>query len=117
MSDIDRAIDSLNRLSLLAQLLDMVRMAEKASRPVCGSCFFWMKSSLCPRERNVNGMSRGPSCEDAICGKFKITNDAINNIDERFRQAVDFATQHGLPMPTRAYRQQVLAETQNAAPG
>ena len=36
----------------------------------CGSCDKWMKSSLCPRERNINGYSRGPSCADLKCDQF-----------------------------------------------
>jgi hypothetical protein len=37
----------------------------------CGDCDKWMKSRECPRERNVNGMSRGPSCNDYQCDAFK----------------------------------------------
>ena len=36
----------------------------------CGDCYFWMKSSLCPRETNVNGWNRGPSMDDWPCEKF-----------------------------------------------
>lgn len=38
----------------------------------CGQCAFWMCSRLCPRERNVGGMSRGPSVNAHGCGKFKL---------------------------------------------
>ena len=37
---------------------------------VCGDCDKWMKSRSCPREHNVNGMSRGPSMNDSICPEF-----------------------------------------------
>lgn len=36
----------------------------------CGECDKWMKSRECPRERNVNGWYRGPSCDDAPCNQF-----------------------------------------------
>lgn len=29
----------------------------------CGDCDKWMKSKECPREHNVKGYSRGPSCK------------------------------------------------------
>ena len=38
----------------------------------CGSCYFWMKSRDCPRERNVDGMSRGPSVGSMKCDKFQM---------------------------------------------
>lgn len=54
----------------------MARMAEHkhlqgCAQRRCGNCDFWMKSSLCPSERNINGMSRGPSGDGAPCSKFK----------------------------------------------
>ena len=36
----------------------------------CGHCDFWMKSSSCPAERNVNGRSKGPSMNEIACDKF-----------------------------------------------
>jgi hypothetical protein len=42
----------------------------------CGDCNNWMKSRQCPRERNVGGMSRGPSCESLICPSFEIASSA-----------------------------------------
>lgn len=36
----------------------------------CGDCDKWMKSRECPRERNVNGQTRGPSWGAPICGQF-----------------------------------------------
>lgn len=38
--------------------------------PRCGRCYFWMMSSECPREKNINGYSRGPSCDGFPCEKF-----------------------------------------------
>jgi hypothetical protein len=38
--------------------------------PRCGHCDHWMKSTDCPKEHNVNGWSRGPSCEGMPCSKF-----------------------------------------------
>lgn len=36
----------------------------------CGDCEKWMKTSQCPRERNVGGYSRGPSMSAPKCGQF-----------------------------------------------
>lgn len=44
--------------------------AIRSGLPKCGECSHWMKSSLCPREHNVKGMSRGPSSGEAACDKF-----------------------------------------------
>ncbi len=42
----------------------------------CGDCDKWMKSSQCPAEKNVNGMSRGPSSEAFKCSQFVETATA-----------------------------------------
>lgn len=42
----------------------------------CGDCDKWMKSSLCPREKNVNGKKSGPSCGASICSQFIETTSA-----------------------------------------
>ena len=36
----------------------------------CGDCDKWMKSSECPKEHNVNGMTRGPSCGAFKCSEY-----------------------------------------------
>jgi hypothetical protein len=36
----------------------------------CGDCDKWMKSRLCPKEKNVNGRNHGPSCDTPKCGQF-----------------------------------------------
>ena len=40
---------------------------------LCGHCSHWMKSSECPKEINVNGYNRGPSCNTIACDNFKST--------------------------------------------
>ena len=35
---------------------------------VCGDCDNWMKSRLCPRERNINGRNHGPSMNELVSG-------------------------------------------------
>jgi hypothetical protein len=44
----------------------------------CGDCHFWMKSRECPREHNVNGQTRGPSCDGFTCQKFQATATSIS---------------------------------------
>lgn len=99
MSEIDSIISGINRISLLAQLRDKVWYANDAHRDRCGSCFFWMKSRDCPREKNVGGMSRGPSCNERVCPKFKITQGAIDQRLRLMAEALDFARKHDLPIP------------------
>lgn len=99
MSEIDAIINAVNRISLLGQLRDKVWYATEAQRDRCGSCFFWMKSRDCPREKNVGGMSRGPSRNDGVCAKFKITQSAVDLRLRRIAEAVDFAREHNLPPP------------------
>lgn len=36
----------------------------------CGDCDKWMKSRECPKEHNVSGRNRGPSCQSFICQSF-----------------------------------------------
>lgn len=49
--------------------LDEIR--ERLRKRRCSDCDFWMKSSLCPKEHNVRGYSKGPSCDAFPCSKFK----------------------------------------------
>ena len=41
--------------------LTRITVAIASRSSWCGDCSHWMKSSECPREHNVKGMSRGPS--------------------------------------------------------
>jgi len=45
----------------------------------CGACAHWMKSRDCPREKNVNGQTRGPSSRDIPCGKFEESASATKH--------------------------------------
>ena len=100
LTNIDRAIDGLQRISLMAQLRDKVSIALAAGKPRCGNCYYWMKSRDCPHEHNVGGMSRGPSADALTCSKFKITQRAVDLRAKRIREAVEFANRYGLPIPT-----------------
>ena len=61
-----------------AKLSDAVHRADRARnlradiagiQRKCGSCTMWM-TRTCPKERNVNGRSQGPSMNAPICGRF-----------------------------------------------
>lgn len=45
----------------------------------CGDCDKWMKSRICPKEHNVNGYTRGPSCDGFICTQFVESASATNH--------------------------------------
>lgn len=52
---------------------------QNSNGKTCGRCHWWMKSSDCPQEHNVKGMSRGPSSGDYIarsCSKFQRSSSA-----------------------------------------
>jgi hypothetical protein len=59
-----RFSQAVHRQARIAELGAQIR------KVTCGDCSRWMKSRECPRERNVNGWNRGPSCEDVPCGIF-----------------------------------------------
>lgn len=69
--------DRLHRADAARKHLDEMRCR---ATPVCGSCFFWMKSRDCPREHNVNGYNRGPSMSASPCSKFKGTDSFEKNV-------------------------------------
>jgi hypothetical protein len=56
--------------------------------PRCGDCFFWMKSSLCLREKNVGGVNKGPSVDQSSCAKFR-----LDPLYEKDVQEEDFTEQ------------------------
>ena len=56
------------------ELDEAMTVAIASCLPRCGDCSHWMKSSECPREHNVKGMSRGPSCDGMACDKFSPKN-------------------------------------------
>ena len=65
--------DWAGRLSEHVHREDRLRKLRARIAPIgtrCGDCDKWMKSSLCPQERNVNGYTRGPSCEGLKCAQF-----------------------------------------------
>ncbi|MCL8299415.1 hypothetical protein [Pseudomonas mosselii] len=68
---IDKMIDVLCAASNLAHLKSERARIQSRAKPRCGNCDHWMKSRECPAEKNVNGMSRGPSCEGFACAQFK----------------------------------------------
>ena len=100
MSEIEAVIDGLNRISLLAQLRDKVVEARVAAKPRCGNCHWWMKSRDCPREHNVKGMTRGPDAGGLPCSKHQWTDSSLALFRQRYAEAVAFAEQHDLPVPS-----------------
>ena len=67
-----RVADHIHRQALVAEKKKQLRDCGAA----CGDCDYWMKSSLCPKEHNVNGRNRGPSMNGMKCGKFIETREA-----------------------------------------
>jgi len=81
--DASNIIDGLLQADMQAQIArianDMQQLAIDSRRPTCGRCNFWMMSSQCPQERNVNGISKGPSSGSKLavtCQKFEMSQRA-----------------------------------------
>ena len=70
--DFERFADALGRISRLQHIERLKREADQTDRRRCGNCTKWMKSRICPKEKNVNGYSKGPSSEAAACSEFEI---------------------------------------------
>lgn len=61
--------------------IDKIRkLSADAFKPLsCGDCYWWMKSRDCPREKNVNGQTRGPSSGGFPCPKMQQTKQSIEH--------------------------------------
>lgn len=74
MSDMMRLFDSLIDFDEAQQKqrarLEHIAELRRRLQPRCGNCDKWMKSSECPREKNVNGYSRGPSMSEWPCPQY-----------------------------------------------
>lgn len=74
MREANIIFEGVKRLSEISSRMHMLQIQQEKldnfERRECGNCFYWMKSRMCPRERNVKGMTRGPSCSGLPCKKF-----------------------------------------------
>ena len=70
-AEIERLFDGLELYSQQIFLNDQLKNVADACRDECGSCIFWMRKG-CPKEKNINGISRGPSCCSPPCEKFQL---------------------------------------------
>lgn len=75
----ERLSEYTQRADKMRQLREAIFMAGRA----CGDCSKWMKSRECPKERNVNGQTRGPSCKAPICADFVMCLHSAKLRDER----------------------------------
>ena len=75
MSDVMDGILDWDTRNQLARLTREAHVAvRKSKEPTCGKCYWHMKSKDCPQERNIRGMSRGPSMGSLLarsCGKYQ----------------------------------------------
>lgn len=67
--EVNDILSGFQRLSLINQLTDKIVYLERWINKRCGNCEKWMNRN-CPKERNVNGYNRGPSCDDYGCELF-----------------------------------------------
>lgn len=75
MSEITSAIFSMaDKFSEIKSLVSEQKQLAQTIRhheTTCGACAKWMKRNECPKEKNIRGMSRGPSCDDYKCSIFE----------------------------------------------
>lgn len=58
----------------------------------CGSCYYWMKTSLCPRENNGHKVT----CNESICERFKIDNSTDRLIKSHQLEVGELKQKHSL---------------------
>lgn len=87
MNEIAAIFDGLNRVSQIVQLKDQYVEYEQTDRKRCGACDHWMKSSLCPKEKNINGRNHGPSMNSYTCDKF-LLEKWVKDLKEKRRQVL-----------------------------
>lgn len=75
-----RMSNEIHRRAKVIQLNDSIRDLS----PRCGTCFLWMKSRECPREKpNMTGYRQGPSMNGVACEKFTETEWVTKLREER----------------------------------
>lgn len=82
--DVDKIFDTFLAFSDKVHRADEIRkLSQRVHAPKkCGDCDKWMKSRECPKEKNVNGYSRGPSMEGIICEEFVETDWSIKHREQ-----------------------------------
>ena len=96
------AVEPFLRLGRLADFNNELQHIKSIKSRRCGSCFWWMKSRDCPRERNVNGYSRGPSMNSTIalrCSKYQLAPLSKQNYETRL---LDWQERFNKAFPDRA---------------
>lgn len=83
----------------IADLLAEHRRAVLRDGKRCGDCNNWMKSRQCPREKNVKGYSRGPSCDAAICASFEWSPLRRQYCEEKSADRQRQASELGIELP------------------
>ena len=66
----DALISAAGHCARIDGLRSKARSKDESGRACCGHCNHWMKSRQCPKERNVNGYSRGPSMNGLPCSLY-----------------------------------------------
>lgn len=88
----ERFSDQIQKQSAISNL--QKRIARIGAR--CSDCDKWMKSSICPREKNIKGRLHGPSSDDRICGDFVECSAATSS---RFNLTAELAALTGKEAP------------------
>lgn len=92
------AIDIIDRMLAAEKVLQRARAEEEKRERLffrvkvrrCGDCDLWMKSNLCPKEKNVQGISRGPSMKALACSAFVPDSDytiAVKALEDASKEA------------------------------
>jgi hypothetical protein len=81
----DKLVDAAGVVAKIEGLRSRARDRAEAGKKCCGNCHNWMKSRECPRERNVNGYTRGPSMNGSPCKEYYEEDRAKANRAEAAR--------------------------------
>lgn len=102
----DKAVEICQSLSDYADIKTKIDEYVMTDRKVCGNCFYWMKSSLCPCERNVNGRQIGPSMSGVACNKFQLNDITKKLKKERLSKIKEHSYYKHLPQELKSLIEQ-----------
>jgi len=84
----------------MAELKTLYLRYLNTDKKRCGSCYFWLKTSLCPKEHDlVSWLARGPSASEIACKKFEWTDSAKDFKEKSRLKLIEKIKAVGIEMP------------------
>jgi hypothetical protein len=80
--EVNDVLSGFARLSAISKLCEDIKYLRRWTELRCGNCDHWMKSRVCPKEKNVNGRNKGPSMNEFACELFSLKSYQIKYYNE-----------------------------------